>query len=109
SFEDFKQSVEKFKPNYIAVDSGSTDPGPYYIGAGESFTSHETVKRELELLIGTALEKDIPLIIGSAGGSGGRPHVNWVFNIVKELSLEKGWDIPVATIDAEMDKDRLLK
>ena len=32
-------------PDFIAVDAGSTDPGPYYLGAGVSFTDREAVKR----------------------------------------------------------------
>ena len=32
----------------VAVDAGSSDPGPCYLGAGASFTSREAVKRDLE-------------------------------------------------------------
>src|SRR5699024_5228055 len=76
SFDDFKRAVNETKPDFLAVDAGSTDPGPYYLGSGDSFTTYETVKQELELIIGVALKNDIPFIIGSAGGSGGRPHVD---------------------------------
>ena len=40
----FKAGVER-RPDCIAVDAGSTDPGPYYLGAGKSFTSRAAVKR----------------------------------------------------------------
>ena len=39
----------KRKPDVIAVDAGSTDPGPYYLGAGKSFTNRGAVKRDLLL------------------------------------------------------------
>ena len=26
------------KVDYLGVDAGSTDPGPYYLGSGKSFT-----------------------------------------------------------------------
>ena len=29
----------KRRPHLIGVDAGSTDPGPYYLGAGKSFTT----------------------------------------------------------------------
>ncbi len=109
SFEDFKRAVKEVQPHYLAVDAGSTDPGPHYLGTGESFTTHGTVKKELEVLIGTALKNNIPLIIGSAGGCGGRPHVDWTVNIVRELSEEHNWSFPLATIDAEIDKEILLE
>lgn len=109
SFEDFRRVVEEVKPDFLAVDAGSTDPGPYYLGSGESFITYGAVKKELELIIDIALEYGIPFIIGSAGGSGGRPHLEWTFNIIKELSGEHNWNFPVATIDAEIDKNVLIK
>ena len=33
----FEEGMKR-KPHLIAVDAGSTDPGPYYLGAGVSFT-----------------------------------------------------------------------
>ncbi|MDR2945469.1 MAG: 3-methylaspartate ammonia-lyase, partial [Candidatus Adiutrix sp.] len=38
-------------PDVIAVDAGSTDPGPYYLGSGHSFTDRQAVKRDLALMI----------------------------------------------------------
>src|SRR5699024_7974076 len=107
SFDDFKRAVNETKPDFLAVDAGSTDPGPYYLGSGDSFTTYETVKQELELIIGVALKNDIPFIIGSAGGSGGRPHVDWTLNIIRAISKENKWSLPIATIDGEIDKDTL--
>ena len=47
----------RLSPHVIAVDAGSTDPGPYYLGAGEAFTDRAAVKRDLRLLVeaGTAV------------------------------------------------------
>src|SRR3990172_4864560 len=64
-------------PHVIAVDAGSTDPGPYYLGAGKSFTSRLCVKRDLRQMMKAGMERRIPVIVGSAGGSGARPHVEW--------------------------------
>ena len=57
-------------PDVIAVDAGSTDPGPYYRGAGVSFTNRPAVKRDLRLILGAGRERGIPVLIGSAGGAG---------------------------------------
>ena len=49
----------KRKPDVIAVDAGSTDPGPYYLGAGKSFTNRGAVKRDLEIMM--EIVKIVPL------------------------------------------------
>ncbi len=93
------------EPDFIAVDAGSTDPGPYYLGAGVSFTSREMVKRDLSLIVPAARGRNIPLIIGSAGGAGGRPHLEWCLEILKEVATECGLPLQTALIDAEQDKE----
>ena len=40
-----------YNPDIIGVDAGSVDPGPYYLGAGVSFTDRAAVKRDLALLL----------------------------------------------------------
>jgi len=62
------------EPHLIAVDAGSTDPGPFFLGAGKSFTSRAVVKRDLALILRAAREVSIPCIIGSAGGCGAQQH-----------------------------------
>ena len=86
--ESFVEGMKR-QPHIIAVDAGSTDPGPYYLGAGKSFTDRNSVKRDLEIMIPAALEAGIPVVVGTAGGSGARPHVNLTVDIVKEIAHEK--------------------
>ena len=81
--ESFEEGMKR-KPHVIAVDAGSTDPGPFYLGAGKSFTDRNSVKRDLEIMIPAALEAGIPVIVGTAGGCGGRPHVEFAVEIVME-------------------------
>ena len=38
-------------PDFIGVDAGSTDPGPYYLGSGESFVKTLQMKRDLSLVL----------------------------------------------------------
>ncbi len=102
--ESFVEGMKR-KPHVIAVDAGSTDPGPYYLGAGKSFTDFNSVKRDLEIMIPAAIEAGIPVIIGSAGGCGGRPHVAFNLDIIKEIAREKKLTFKLAVIQSELDKD----
>ena len=96
------------EPHVIAVDAGSTDPGPYYLGSGISFTDRQAVKRDLALMIPAALEKKIPVIVGSSGGCGADSHLEWTVDIVKEIAKEKGLSFKMATISAQIDHQVVL-
>ena len=96
------------RPDVIAVDAGSTDPGPYYLGAGKSFTDRAAVKRDLEHLVPAAVHAGVPLIIGSAGGAGADVHVSWCRDILMEVAEEQGVHFDLAVIGAEVAKDRVL-
>ena len=102
--ESFVEGMKR-NPHVIAVDAGSTDPGPYYLGAGKSFTDKNSVKRDLEIMIPAALEANIPVIIGTAGGCGGRPHVEFNLDIIKEIAKEKNLTFKIAVIQSEFEKD----
>ena len=92
------------EPDVLAVDAGSTDPGPYYLGAGVPYTSRRAVKRDLTMMLDAAHARRIPVLIGSAGGGGGRPHVEWLVDVYREICREKGYRFRTAVIQAEIDK-----
>ena len=96
------------KPDLIACDAGSTDPGPYYLGSGIPFTNATAVKRDLTLMLKAACELKIPLVIGSAGGSGADVHLEREANIIREIAREENLSFRFATISAEFDKDDLV-
>jgi lipoprotein len=102
--ESFEEGMKR-KPHVIAVDAGSTDPGPYYLGAGISFTDRNSVKRDLEIMIPAGLEAKVPVVVGTAGGSGARPHVEFVLDIVREIAREKGLSFKMAVIQSEFEKE----
>lgn len=104
----FQEGLRR-NPHVIAVDGGSTDPGPYYLGAGVSFTDRLAVKRDLEFMLEAAMERKIPLIIGTAGGAGGKPHLEWNVNIIKEIAKERNYAFLMAVVSAEIDKEVILK
>jgi hypothetical protein len=99
----------KCNPDVIAVDAGSVDPGPYYLGAGVSFTDRAAVKRDLTLILTAARERGIPVFVGSAGGAGAKPHLDWTVEIIEEIAQEKDLSFKMAVIAADIDKDVLLK
>ncbi|MBA1336165.1 MAG: 3-methylaspartate ammonia-lyase [Firmicutes bacterium] len=91
--------------DYIGVDAGSSDPGPFYLGNGTSFTNRDAVKRDVELVLPYALNKKIPLIIGTAGGSGGNVHVQWMREIIEEIAIEQKLSFKMAIIQSEVTRE----
>ena len=102
--ESFEEGMKR-RPDVIAVDAGSTDPGPYYLGAGISFTDRNSVKRDLDIMIPAAIKAGIPVIIGTGGGSGARPHVAIVRKIIEEIAIAHGLSFKYAEICSELDKE----
>jgi hypothetical protein len=94
-------------PNVIAVDAGSTDPGPHYLGSGEPLVSRLSIKRELTQLMQAGRTAKIPVIVGSAGGAGCRAHVDWTVAIVREIAREHGLNLKLAWIYADIPIDRI--
>lgn len=92
------------KPDLIAVDGGSTDPGPYYLGSGKSFTDRTGVKRDLEYMITHGVRDGVPVVIGTGGGSGAAPHLAWCREIILEIAREQKLSFKLATIPTDVDK-----
>ncbi len=95
------------RPHLIAVDAGSTDPGPYYLGAGVSFTDRNAVMRDLEIMLLAGVPNNIPVVIGTAGGSGAEPHLAWCREIIEEIAQKHGLHFKMALIHAEFDKEMI--
>jgi len=106
--ESFRRGLER-KPDLIAVDAGSTDAGPHKLGAGVGIVSKKAAKKDLSLMLEAGHELKIPVIIGSAGGSGARPHVEWTLDVIKEICQERGYSFKTAIIWADIDKEIIKK
>jgi hypothetical protein len=92
----------------IAVDGGSTDSGPHYLGAGVAKTTEPAVRRDLRLLLAAASSARIPLVVGSCGTSGTDSGVNWVAGIVHAICAEDGLNLAIAKIFGEQDAGQLI-
>jgi len=99
----------EYKPAFLGSDAGSCDPGPSCLGTGEAFVSRGAAKRDLRLLVKAGAEHNIPVIIGSAGGSGSDAAVDGLIEVLKEILSEEGLSRKVARIYSEQSHDYLKK
>ena len=95
--------------SFIGADSGSTDPGPYYLGSGNGFVKEMQVRRDLELALIAARRKNIPLIIGSAGGSGAKPHVDAFVKTLLNIACKNNLHFKMAVIYSDIARKTLRK
>ena len=91
----------------IGCDAGSMDPGPYYLGEGTPFVSRAASKRDLSLMLEGGLANGVPVVIGSAGGGGGVPHLAWTRALIEEIAAEKQFNFRMAVIESEQDLGEL--
>ena len=91
----------------IAVDGGSTDSGPHYLGTSTAKTARGAVVRDLGILIPAAKRAGIPLIVGSCGTAGTNRGVDWIREIVIEIATSENLSLDVAYIYSEPDRSTL--
>ena len=99
----------KDNPDAIIVDAGSTDAGPHKLGAGVAIVSRQACKKDLQRLMRASLERKIPLIIGSAGGSGAKKHTDWTIGIINEILEEDQSSAKIKVIWADIPNARVLE
>ena len=85
-------------PDLIAIDGGSTDSGPSYLGRGVSKYSRASTKAEWAGLMEAARQAGCPLVIGTAGTCGADSAVDWLWEITQEILTETGQNARVALL-----------
>jgi hypothetical protein len=105
--ETIKRGIE-LGADAIAVDGGSTDSGPYYLGTGTAKTTEAAVERDLHVLLTSAREADIPLIVTSCGTSGTNAGVDWVAAMVDAIAREEHLRFTQSTIYSEQTADSII-
>lgn len=95
------------KPDLIAIDGGSTDSGPYYLGKGVSKYARSSTKLEWAGLIDAADRAGCPLVIGTAGTCGAASAVDWLVDITKEILAERGERKKIAILKSDQTAERV--
>lgn len=92
----------------IAIDGGSTDSGPHYLGTGIAKTSRAAVKRDLRTALVAGRQAGIPLVITSCGTAGTDSGVDWVAGIAREIAREESLTFTLARIYSELQPDAVV-
>ena len=95
------------KPDLIAIDGGSTDSGPSYLGRGVSKYSRASTKREWAGLIEAREAAGVPLVIGTAGTCGAGSAVDWLVEITEEILRETGRTARIAVLKSDQPAARV--
>ncbi len=91
------------KPDIIAIDGGSTDSGPSYLGRGRSKYARSSTKVEWAGLMEARAEAGCPLVIGTAGTCGTDSAVDWMLDITLEIAAEQGRPLKIAVLRSSQD------
>ena len=91
----------------IAIDGGSTDSGPAYLGRAMAKMPAQAIAADLRLMLVKGAAAGIPVIVGSAGTSGTDSGVDWVGSLVEQIAVEEGLTLRLARIYSEQTKDEL--
>jgi hypothetical protein len=102
----FSAGLER-EPHLIGCDMGSIDIGPYYLGSGEMATAPASTRRDLRKVLLGARKHDIPLVIGSAGSAGARPHLDATLAILRNIARDEDLTFRMAVLRADIDKNVL--
>lgn len=78
--------------DYLVSDAGSSDIGPGPLGSDGFASPTAWVRHDLELMLLAARERNLPMIIGSAGDAGSRAGVEKFVKIIKEIAMKHGLD-----------------
>ena len=94
-------------PDIIAIDGGSTDSGPSYLGRGVSKYARSSTKIEWAGLMEARAKANCPLVIGTAGTCGADSAVDWMLDITREIAAEQGRPLKVAVLRSGQDATKM--
>lgn len=97
------------KPDLIAIDGGSTDSGPSYLGRGVSKYARSSTKIEWQGLMAAREAAGVPLVIGTAGTCGADDAVDWLVDITREILVETGKSAKIAVLKSGQSNDDLRR
>ncbi len=101
----FEQAMQEHI-DLIAVDAGSVDAGPYYLGSSKHYVAMAALERDLRFMIRGSIQQQCPCIIGSAGFSGANPQCHAVLELIQRITIEEGGnELNIAHIDATVPSE----
>lgn len=103
------EAIRASQPEAIAVDAGSVDCGPWYLGAGAAHSPRRNIEWDLATILEAAVPRGIKIIIGSAGGSGARAHVEATLEATRRIAAERGLKFRMAAIYSDVTPEFLLR
>lgn len=92
----------------IIVDAGSTDAGPHKLAQSVSIVSPVSLENDIRRIVKASRKLDIPLIIGSSGGSGTNKNVDDTYELIDKVLKSENLDAKVNLIYTEVSS-KLLK
>ena len=96
-------------PDLIAIDGGSTDSGPSYLGRGVSKYSRAATLAEWQALLAARAEAGVPLVLGTAGTCGADAAVDWMVDITREALGTLGLSARVAVLRSGQPAERVAE
>ncbi|CAI8380795.1 MAG: Uncharacterised protein [Rhodospirillaceae bacterium] len=100
-------------PDIIAIDGGSTDSGPFYLGTGTCKYARVSIEREWAMLMRARARLGVPLLIGTAGTCGVDAMVDWMLEITAKIAAEDpagvGAALKVATLKSSQSPATLAE
>jgi len=103
-----EQCIRTSRPDVIAVDAGSLDCGPWYLGSGQAHSPRRNIEWDIEAILSQAVPAGVRVIIGSAGGSGAAAHVERTVETIQRIAEHRNLKFRLAVIWADIPSDWLL-
>ncbi|MGJ5619853.1 acyclic terpene utilization AtuA family protein [Sulfitobacter sp. MF3-043] len=97
------------RPDIIAIDGGSTDSGPSYLGRAVSKYARASTKVEWAGLMEARAQAGCPLVIGTAGTCGADAAVDWMLDITREIAAEQGRPLKIAVLRSQQNPDDMVR
>ena len=107
SKEALDQALE-WRPDAIIAQGTSSDIGPWYFGSSGRFTSSEAEEQDLELMIGAALNSEIPFVV-SVGGAGTDEQLENSLRSIERIADRRAWHLKIGVATGEISKDYLRR
>lgn len=95
-------------PHLIGADAGSSDPGPYYLGSGNSLVKDAQIERDLAPVLARALAMRVPLVIGSAGMAGAQPNLAHFVELLQRVAHAGGHRFKLAVVHSDVAADTVV-